>query len=148
MSLCLRIYTRQLQALIRELPERRESLLESFKEEGSMLIMTEMRFNAPLGKTGFLRESVKRRLTPKGFTVWPDADYAIHVEEGTQPHFIFPRKAKALRWFGAYGQPLFAAWVRHPGFKGRWFVRFTKLSTVGRMYELAQKLVGEHMTFV
>lgn len=148
MTVVLRVYTRQLQTFIRELSDRGETMLEDFKEQGSMLVMEEMRFQAPIGKTGFLRESIKRRFTPKGFTVFPTADYAVAVEKGTRPHRIFPRTAKALRWLGAYGQPLFAAHVDHPGFEGRFFVQKTKLVAKGRMLELANKLVGEHMVFV
>jgi hypothetical protein len=40
--------------------------------------------------------------------------YALWVEEGTQPHMIFPRLKKALYWKGA-DHPV--RWVDHPGNK-------------------------------
>lgn len=148
MPLMLRVRATQLQAFVKELGPRGEQLLTDFKERGSLLVTKEMRFQAPMGPTGFLRESIDRRITPKGFTVWPRAKYAIFVEEGTRPHMIFPRRAKVLRWYGPYGNPIFAKYVKHPGTKGRFFVRKTKLVTVGRLWELANNLVGEHMNFV
>ena len=62
------------------------------------------------------------------------------VDRGTKPHYIFPRKAKALRFWsksrpktqpgqlssgsgGKGGKLLYRAWVRHPGTKPR---RFTE----------------------
>lgn len=44
-------------------------------------------------------------------------DYAPHVEEGTRPHVIRPRKKRALR-FPAGGREVFARQVQHPGTKG------------------------------
>jgi hypothetical protein len=41
--------------------------------------------------------------------------YAPHLEFGTRPHTIVPRKAKALSWVSAGGQRVFAAIVHHPG---------------------------------
>lgn len=48
----------------------------------------------------------------------PEGDfYGEWVREGTQPHEIRPVKAKALRWFGPAGLPIFAMLVHHPGGK-------------------------------
>lgn len=58
------------------------------------------------------------------------------LEHGTRPHYIFPRRAKALRFLsgfraktapgrmrsgqgGSFGNVLFRAWVKHPGIKPR-----------------------------
>lgn len=44
------------------------------------------------------------------------AAYASFIEDGTQPHEILPKNAKALRWFeGGDGDPIFAKRVNHPG---------------------------------
>lgn len=122
----IRVRDEQLQSWLAKDPERSENAIRFFQTEGSPIVMTEMRRQAPLGKTGFLRESVDSRMTPKGFTVWPRADYAEAVDKGTRPHEIVPRVAKALRWFGPYGNPIFAMRVKHPGFKGRFFIRRTR----------------------
>ncbi len=47
--------------------------------------------------------------TPEG------AFYGEFVREGTEPHEIRPVKAKALRWIGPAGTPIFAMLVHHPG---------------------------------
>lgn len=41
--------------------------------------------------------------------------YGEWVRGGTEPHEIRPVKAKALRWFGPGGKPIFAMLVHHPG---------------------------------
>lgn len=53
--------------------------------------------------------------------VTANAPYARFMEEGTRAHFIFPRRARALR-FVQNGQVRFAAWVFHPGTKSRPFM--------------------------
>ena len=45
------------------------------------------------------------------------AFYGGFVREGTEPHDIRPINAKALRWFGPGGVPIFAMLVHHPGNK-------------------------------
>lgn len=50
------------------------------------------------------------------------AHYAAPVHEGARPHIIRPRTAKALR-FEIGGRVVFAAMVRHPGMRGRPFLR-------------------------
>ena len=50
------------------------------------------------------------------------ADYAAAVHEGSRPHIIRPRRAKALR-FEVGGRTVFARMVRHPGTKARPFLR-------------------------
>jgi len=49
-------------------------------------------------------------MTPEGVF------YGHFVREGTMPHDIFPKKAKALR-FEIGGKVIFAAHVKHPGTK-------------------------------
>jgi hypothetical protein len=54
-------------------------------------------------------------------SVHDNADYALYVHEGTSPHVIRPRNAKALR-FDVGGRTVFAQLVHHPGTKARPFL--------------------------
>lgn len=55
-------------------------------------------------------------------SVHATADYALYVHEGTRPHLIRPKRAKALR-FNIGGRTVFARLVRHPGTRARPFLR-------------------------
>jgi RNase P/RNase MRP subunit p29 len=48
---------------------------------------------------------------------------ALWLEEGTQPHWIFPRKKKVLRFKGKSGGWVSTKVVKHPGTKPYWFIR-------------------------
>lgn len=74
--------------------------------------------NCPV-RTGRLRDSGKvERVTVRGMqaegAVTFTAPYAVFVHEGTRPHVIRPRRARALR-FEMDGRVIFAAHVNHPG---------------------------------
>lgn len=76
------------------------------------------RAEAP-ARTGFLRNSI--RPAPATIVgnkivggVEAHAEYGIFVHQGTKPHMIYPRKAKALR-FTIGGRTVYAKSVRHPG---------------------------------
>lgn len=75
--------------------------------------------NCPV-RTGELRESGKvDGVSGKGNyraegAVSFTAPYAVFVHEGTRPHVIRPRRARALR-FEMDGRVIFAAHVNHPG---------------------------------
>lgn len=47
-------------------------------------------------------------------TVFFDTDYAAFVNDGTRPHIIRPKNARALR-FRVGGQIVYARVVHHPG---------------------------------
>lgn len=71
--------------------------------------------------TGRLRASIriesKRTLTLRTiYTIGSDVFYAPYVNDGTRPHQIRPKRAKALR-FKVGGRTVFAAVVNHPGTK-------------------------------
>lgn len=52
------------------------------------------------------------------------ADYAVFVHEGTRPHIIRARNAKALHFFWEWGnREVFAKSVHHPGTRARPFLR-------------------------
>lgn len=52
-----------------------------------------------------------------------DVPYAPYVLNGTRPHWIFPRNAKALHWVNQSGDDVFATAVHHPGNKANDFPR-------------------------
>src|SRR5687768_15335342 len=76
--------------------------------------------------TGRLRASI--RVERRSFfglrqrwTVGSDVDYAPMVNDGTRPHIIRPRRAKALR-FKVGGKVVYAKVVHHPGTRARPFL--------------------------
>lgn len=77
-------------------------------------------------RTGKLRASrrkvVRARRNSVTGTVTFGVKYAIWVHEGTKAHVIRRRHAQALRW-EEHGLVYFRKAVRHPGTKGRPFLR-------------------------
>lgn len=76
--------------------------------------------------TGRLRASIRveRRSTfglRQRWTVGSDVEYAPMVNDGTRPHIIRPKRAKALR-FKVGGKVVFARIVHHPGTRARPFL--------------------------
>jgi hypothetical protein len=76
--------------------------------------------------TGRLRASIRvERRSILGFrnrwTIGSDVDYAPMVHDGTRPHIIRPKNAKALR-FRVNGRVVYARVVRHPGTRARPFL--------------------------
>lgn len=71
--------------------------------------------------TGNMRQQtvVRDERTSEGarVTARVDTDYARYVAEGTRPHEIVPRNARALR-FTVGGRTVFATRVMHPGTQG------------------------------
>jgi hypothetical protein len=47
----------------------------------------------------------------------------LWLEEGTQPHWIFPHKKKVLRFKSRSGNWVSTKVVKHPGTKPYWFIR-------------------------
>lgn len=87
--------------------------------EAAEVIKTSLRATAPKGKTGRLRESITWRRSPGEVRFLADA-VAKYVIEGTRPHVIRPRRARALHWQQA-GEDIFAMRVNHPGTKSNDF---------------------------
>jgi hypothetical protein len=140
MSVSVRVDDSRLQSWIREEPTREVETLRLFQEEGSFMVMSEMRLRVPF-RTGFLRESIVRQFTPAGFTVYPTAKYAEVVEKGAAPHTIFPVRAQVLAWESPYGGTIFAKHVYHPGFQGRWFVKATAEAVRERLADLCHSIL-------
>ena len=97
----------------------------SWKRQGADETANFMRGAVPV-KTGFLRNSVTQKMTPKGFSVYPTASYAKYVDQDTKPHYIFAKANGVLRWYGASGKPIFAKYVYHPGTKGKQYLKRTR----------------------
>lgn len=73
------------------------------------------------------------------WTVGSDVEYAPMVNDGTRPHVIRPRRAKALR-FKVGGRTVYAAVVRHPGTRARPFLdRALQEVARARGYDLTQR---------
>lgn len=88
-------------------------------------VLNRARILAPVD-TGRLRASGKIRYSGlfsfrAKATVVFDVDYAQMVHDGTRPHIIRPRRAKALR-FVVGGQVVYARVVHHPGTRARPFL--------------------------
>lgn len=60
------------------------------------------------------------------------ANYSLWVHEGTAPHIIRPRHAKALR-FTVGGRVVFARYVNHPGTRARPFLRNAALEEIAKL---------------
>ncbi len=85
-----------------------------------------MRNEAPRGKTGRLRASVRvTEVAGLGARVGPRSKEAKYVVRGTRPHTIEPRQAQAL-YMQINGGPVFAASAEHPGAKANPFVHRAK----------------------
>lgn len=90
-------------------------------------IANQARVDVPV-RTGNLGRRIKegeiRTVRPRvvSGSVGDDAHYAAPVHEGARPHVIRPKRAKALR-FEIGGRVVFARLVRHPGMRGRPFLR-------------------------
>ncbi|SHT27460.1 Uncharacterised protein [Mycobacteroides abscessus subsp. abscessus] len=99
-------------------------------------IATQARVDAPV-RTGNLGRQVNEGHI--GFTgprtvsgsVGNNARYAVYVHEGSRPHLIRPRNAKALR-FQIGGRTVFAKLVHHPGTKARPFLRNAGMRVASR----------------
>ena len=133
MKVTTRLRSQQYQNWMRRGPERTEESLRLFKERGPPIIIGEMRN----------QESIDSRETPYGFTVLPRASYAGFVDQGTKPHIIEPKTAKVLRWFGPWGNPIFARRVKHPGTTGIFFVRKTVDAVKDRIKDLLDSIWRE-----
>lgn len=102
--------------------------LTIWETEVAPAVLTEIKRQAPVGQgqgAGTLRDSfsVQRSRLGGGITARfvSSAPYAKYVENGTAPHNIAPRNARALHWDNG-GEDVFSPGVRHPGTKANPFV--------------------------
>lgn len=102
----------------------REASSRELRTAGRMVI-NRAKVLAPVD-TGRLRASIQGELTrswtlrPR-FTVGSNVEYAAYVNDGTRPHIIRPRNARALR-FMVGGQVVYARVVHHPGTRANPFL--------------------------
>ena len=93
--------------------------------EASRQVVARAKVLAPV-RTGRLRSSIRAE-QPRIFSlrgsvkVGSDLEYAAMVNDGTRPHIIRPRRARALR-FVVGGRVVYAKFVRHPGTRARPFL--------------------------
>lgn len=125
MNVVIRMTQTRLQQYVRDAPEKMNTAISIFQQEGGAVSLETLRSNIPI-RTGMMRESAFLRLTPKGFSVGVAHNAARYVDQGTAPHTIFPRTANVLHWFDAFGGEHFAKSVQHPGFFGRHFIEKTR----------------------
>jgi hypothetical protein len=91
-------------------------------EEAAPLGRQILRAHAPF-KTGAFRESIdERQATGPGsrsVVFYSQSPITRYILDGTAPHVIQARNARALRWLGpgGLGAPRFAKRVNHPGTK-------------------------------
>jgi hypothetical protein len=92
-----------------------------WSDEIDPLVRDAIKREAPVGQgptSGKLRESVRyeRHMSAHNAQLLytSSTPYARFVVDGTRPHIIRPRRARALRWEGP-GGPRFARLVHHPG---------------------------------
>lgn len=88
-------------------------------------VMNRAKVLAPVD-TGRLRASIRiesrRTFTFRSvYTVGSDLEYAAAVHDGTRPHQIRPKTARALR-FRIGGRIVYARVVNHPGTRGKPFL--------------------------
>ena len=141
MSVRVRVDSTRLESTVSGVAARQGLVFDEWQRQGSVKAESLLRANTPV-RTGFMRNSIVKQLTPSGFTVYPTASYASAVEYGTGPHTIFPSHAKvlcfrigSLGW--AFGEgAIFARQVEHPGFTGRFFIRKSRDELRGKLRDL------------
>jgi len=141
MSVRVKVDSTKLETIVDGVAARQGLVFAEWQRQGSAETENVLRANTPV-RTGFLRNSIVKQLTPSGFTVYPAASYASAVEYGTGPHTIFPSHAKVLSFrIGSLGWAfeegaIFAKRVEHPGFVGRFFIRKSRDELRGKLRDL------------
>jgi len=143
MSVRITVHAEEFIAFMKSEPERAKAVLRDWQQQGSRETEQQMSLFAPI-RTGTYRESIGSRFTPKGFVTYPNVDYADIVEEGTGPHIIRPRNAKALRWFNEAGAQFFAKKVEHPGTAPQHVVKRTAEQMRGVLGYLYRRIWETH----
>lgn len=109
-------------------------------------ILNQATINAPVD-TGFLRGyhsmNVRVLRTRVKGEVVNRAKYAAAVHDGAKPHIIRARRKKALR-FEVGGKVVFARAVRHPGTKGRpWLREAAERTAASSGFRFTRTVVSE-----
>ncbi len=107
-------------------------------EQGSAVIENDLKRNVPV-RTGRLRDSITREVFENHAIVRTNSGYGRYVNDGTQPHIIYPKHGRFLR-FEIEGKTIYAKRVRHPGFTGRHFVESTISESLPKIIELIKRI--------
>jgi hypothetical protein len=100
---------------------------ESWAKDAGPVALGLLRARAPF-RTGAFRNSITSRTeaSPASLLLvfYSTSAYAGFIVDGTKPHPIAARNARALRWLGPGGMGVnFAARVSHPGTKANEFAQ-------------------------
>jgi len=111
----------------------------AFLDEAGTFIEDTLRSKMPV-KTGWLVNSITKQVRGRaeGVKVTVTAPYAMYVDQGTRPHMIFPRYAKALK-FEVGGQTIFSKYVSHPGTAGYHFIEQTVEEAGPKLVDMAME---------
>jgi len=102
------------------------------------------RSNAPK-RTGAYSESIfAEKVGDLKFIFGSRSPHAAIIEFGSMPHFILPRRGRALR-FETDGEVVFAKYVMHPGTAPQEIIHRTKKDFQSRIYEAIRDGVREAM---
>lgn len=112
----IRLNPREVQATVNAFA-RRDSERVADQVITRAKILAGTRFNVQTGRyrNGFQKRPKFTARGP-GWQVFNPVSYAPYLEEGTRPHIIRPKRAKALR-FKVGGRTVYAKIVHHPGTK-------------------------------
>ena len=95
-------------------------------------------------RTGNLRRSINRRVEgPHRGVVSTSEEYGAHVEFGTRPHVIYPKKGRFLVFKNQSGQKVFAKKINHPGSKPYPFMRPAFEDNIGKIQDIYAKIAQE-----
>lgn len=115
---------------------------QRFLELMGDLAFDTMRMYAPVGLTGWLRDSIQEIVSGDSVRVGPSASYGPFVELGTAPHMIFPFNAHCLAFFAGGGM-VFSAYVHHPGTRPQPFISVAAQEAQSRALELWSQAFAE-----
>lgn len=101
-------------------------LVSSLEQAGpriALRLQNELKIESPVDK-GRLRSSITVLYADRMLKIFA-VDYIFHVEFGTKPHIIRPKRAGGALKFKVGGQEVIVKQVNHPGTRPNPFVRDT-----------------------
>jgi hypothetical protein len=68
--------------------------------------------------------------------------YWRFVEAGVKPHEVYPKHPQGVLAFKTKsGEAVFARYVKHPGFAGKFFVKAAGLTVQPKLHELSKRIL-------
>lgn len=116
----------------------------TWADEVGPLVRSALKDKAPVGKGergGRLRDAIRyERATNLGaglvtLTFVSNTPYTRYVIDGTRPHLITAKAARALHWVDASGRDQFRRSVKHPGTKENPFPERAVFPLTGMLHE-------------